>query len=301
VNRLAPELYSRIGNERIELIKFFRETLKDVKLYLVGGYVRDLLLGIDSLDLDFMIEGELKDNLDLVKDRLDKDNIPVKVEHSRFLTAKLMFESPFYTQSGVDFSQTRKETYFAPASTPEVSVGEVSDDLRRRDFTINSLALLLDSEIQLVDLTLGKEDLRNKIIRVHHDKSFIDDPIRLIRAVRFSKRLNFQMENRTEKLFEESLSEGYLNSVSPRRRFEELKKVLSEDAAFEMLETLENCGILKTLCPVATLPRKESFVVGTEWRKRLGTLIQSDTAGWTNYLSTLGLSKRQRQEVVQGF
>jgi tRNA nucleotidyltransferase (CCA-adding enzyme) len=269
------------------------QLLEPRDLYLVGGCVRDLLLSRHTVDLDFMVTQDLKESVESIATKLgEKYKTKVLTGYSRFLTAKLTFESPFKGHSVLDFSQTRKETYPKPASTPVVLPGELSEDLRRRDFTINSIALKND---QIVDLTDGRKDLEQKLIRVHHDQSFRDDPIRMIRALRFSIRLDFDIEPQTQVLMESAKSSNYLSLVSPRRRYEELRKVLSEEKSLGILERLQHECLLKPLCPV--IEEISGFSASGSVDDKLLSLIDSSNPSWAQYIDSLGLSKEQSKKL----
>lgn len=270
------------------------ETCGDLKLYIVGGYVRDFLIGVASKDLDFMLEGDLKEFLELASERLSKKfQTIVSSSYSRFYTAKLKFSEPILNHLTLDFSQARKESYLTPAARPIVSVGSLSDDIMRRDFTINSIAIY---QHQLFDLSNGRQDLESKLIRIHHENSFRDDPIRLVRALRFAARFNFTLEPWTQACFETAQRENYLSLVSPRRRFEELKKVLLEPKREQILKRLESAGLLKVLCP-AVLDRLPAISSGLDTESLLLQLVQQDKPIWSEYLESLGLPRSESQRL----
>lgn len=215
-------LLSRIPEELRSLINKLREQAlaKDLKVYLVGGFVRDLILGVKNLDLDIVVEGDgIKFADDFIK--LQSGKIIV---HKHFGTATVL------SQSGlkIDFSSARKEIYPKPAHLPIVSPGSLKDDLFRRDFTINAMAINL-SDGAIVDYFGGQDDLRNKKIRVLHDLSFRDDPTRILRGIRFEQRFNFSMESKTLKLLKEAVRLKMLEKVQPHRTRDDLILVLKED------------------------------------------------------------------------
>ncbi|MFC1630994.1 hypothetical protein ACFL2I_00360, partial [Candidatus Omnitrophota bacterium] len=153
--------------------------------YLVGGFIRDLLLGADNLDLDIVVEGDGLRFASLLQER-----IVLKVTgHKRFGTATITLPSGFK----IDLASARRESYAHPAALPSVSQSSIKEDLFRRDFTINALAMAINRDDfgRLLDLLAGQQDLIKKKIRVLHDRSFIDDPTRIIRAIRFAQRYNF--------------------------------------------------------------------------------------------------------------
>jgi tRNA nucleotidyltransferase (CCA-adding enzyme) len=277
--------------------KFYQSLLElaDGKdLHIVGGYVRDLLLGTPTVDLDFMIDRNLKEFLDSVVHKISESGVAVSASYSRFSTAKLSFSKPYFGHSIVDFSQARKETYPTLASRPEVTEGLVKEDILRRDFTINSIAILRDD---FLDLTSGRKDLEEKLIRIHHNNSFRDDPIRLVRAVRFKNRLNFKLEENTSKHFDITVNENSLALVSPRRRFEELRKVHSEKKRSTILQELQSRGVLKALCPAVleTIPNLED---DTDFESSLLSMVRRDSPDWVSYVKSLGLPKAESKRLL---
>jgi tRNA nucleotidyltransferase (CCA-adding enzyme) len=194
-------------------------------VYLVGGTVRDLLLGRESLDVDIAVEG---DAIEFARG-LGGEVTP----HGRFGTAVVRF--PDGRQ--LDVVTCRRETYAAPAALPDVQAGTIEDDLARRDFTLNAIAASLGDDFgRLVDPHGGRADLECGTIRVLHDRSFVDDPTRILRAVRYETRLGFLMDEQTERLARAGV-EG-LGLLSPARMREELVALLSEERAEASLERL---------------------------------------------------------------
>lgn len=283
-----------LPTEDKELYQNLLDVAQEQKLYIVGGYVRDCLLGEPSKDLDFMIEGNLKEFLGLVLDKLSKKfNTKISSSFSRFFTAKLNFSDPILGKQNLDFSQARKESYPTPAARPIVSEGKLQEDILRRDFTINSILVYQD---QILDLSNGRKDLELKLIRIHHQASFKDDPVRLVRALRFAARFNFKLESTTNAYFEKAREENYLALVSPRRRFEELKKVLLEPKREEILGQLDRAGLLRVLCP-AILDKLPSVSSGIDPESCLLQLVQRDKPIWIDYLDSLGLPKFDYQRL----
>ena len=184
--------------------------LKDKNLYYVGGVVRDEFLGKESVDTDFCYEGNAIDfskNLNVIKENPD------------FGTVRVLYEG-----SEIDIASTRTETYPKKGHLPLVkNIGcSLKDDLKRRDYTINAMAKrTTDGEI--VDYFEGQKDIKNKTLRVLHDESFIDDPTRIIRGLKFSVRFGFELDNHTKKL-----QEDYLNNVNYDMSYFRLKKELVE-------------------------------------------------------------------------
>ncbi len=193
-----------------------------VRAYLVGGVVRDLILGVDNFDLDIVIEGDgLAFGSELARKVTGR-----LVTHPRFGTATLMISNKIK----LDIATCRSEIYQEPGSLPLVSAGALQDDLARRDFTINTLAidLMPDRFGSLIDFYHGKRDLKLKFVRILHNLSFIDDPTRILRAVRFEQRLGFRIEPHTLRLLKESAKANMLRCVSPHRLRDEIILMLRE-------------------------------------------------------------------------
>jgi tRNA nucleotidyltransferase (CCA-adding enzyme) len=189
--------------------------------YLVGGAVRDLLRGADAVDLDVAVEGDARMLARALAERLGG----VAREHERFGTAVVRTDG-----LSVDLATTRRETYPEPGALPDVEAAGLGEDLQRRDFTINAMAVGLtgDDLGHLYDPSGGLADLRTAIVRVLHERSFIDDPTRLLRAIRYEARLGFRMDPETELLARDAAAEGGLRTVSGARVRDELIDLLSE-------------------------------------------------------------------------
>ncbi len=210
---------------------------KGVSAYLVGGIVRDLLLKRPNLDLDIVLEGDaVRFAHELLKDLpQDKKTAPQLITYNQFGTATLDF-----SKFSIDFATARKESYPYPGALPIVEQGTIQDDLFRRDFTVNAMAIAIhkDQFGQLVDYYGGLDDLKNKKIRILHDKSFLDDPTRILRAVRFEQRLNFRIEQKTLALLKSALSQGYVETVKSARYFAEFIKILNEPFVRKYIQRL---------------------------------------------------------------
>jgi len=220
-------------NSLIAKVRQAMTELEDVKLFLVGGSVRDILLGRTLSDYDFLIEGELFVFANLLGERL---KCPVSFNR-KLLTAS------FATEWGsVDFSQARQETYQNPGELPKVCPASWQDDLKRRDFTINTLLLPLTpngwGEIQ--DLLGGKQDLQAGLIRILHSNSFRDDPTRILRAIRLKNRLGFTWDSET--LATLQMCWTYLKLVSPIRRFKEWDLICKEQEPTKILQEIYALG-----------------------------------------------------------
>jgi tRNA nucleotidyltransferase (CCA-adding enzyme) len=239
----------------IRLIKVEAERL-DFPLYLVGGSVRDLLLGRVIKDFDLTIEGDAKELAEAVLKRYAGK----VVFHSRFGTATWTLDEvtfkrlniPFLGKSGfpssLDFISARSESYAQPGALPTVKRSTLEDDLRRRDFTINAMAIRLDGMYygKLYDPLGGQADLQNKRIRVLHSQSFVDDPTRMLRAVRYAGRYGFTIEPGTLKLINDEARQ-VLSSLSGERLRHEIDLMFEENDPSVMLHQLAELDLLKPI------------------------------------------------------
>ncbi len=198
---LSKKLEDHIPPEGLKRIRLAAEAAErmDMPLYLVGGVVRDLMDDRPVNDFDLVCEG----NAILLGKRLQSVYGGKLTVHPQFFTAKWELADG----GSLDLISARSESYAAPAALPTVEMGSIADDLRRRDFTLNTLAVRLDGAHwgELIDCCGGLADLRHQLIRTLHDRSFIDDPTRIFRAVRFEQRLDFMLEQDTMRQLREQV------------------------------------------------------------------------------------------------
>jgi len=219
-------------------------------VYLVGGAVRDLLLGRGRADVDLVVEGDAA----ALAERLGAE----VVAHERFATAKLTLDG-----HGLDFATARTESYSQPGALPVVEpAASLEQDLARRDFTINAMAIPLQDEARLVDPHGGRADLDAGLLRVLHPRSFVDDPTRALRAARYAARFGFALEPETGAL----LRAADLGTVSADRRAAELGRLAAEATAPRALALLLDWGLIE--------PREG----GIELATRVAELL--DAAPW---------------------
>lgn len=213
-------------------------------VHLVGGLVRDLLLGRENRDLDLVVEGDGLGFAALLAEELGGR---VRT-HPAFLTAVVVDPDGFH----IDVATARSEFYRQPAALPEVQTSALRQDLFRRDFTINTLAIRLGpgDTPELIDYFGGRHDLKEKTLRVLHSLSFIDDPTRVLRAVRLELRLGFHLSAETLRLVEVALGEGIFDHLSGSRLRDELTLLLDDPAlALRGLERLAELDLLRVLHP----------------------------------------------------
>ena len=218
------EYLKKLSKEIKDLICLAGNTAdkNNMRAYLVGGFVRDLILEVDNLDLDIVVEG---DGIKFAE-KLSA-HLGVKlIRHKRFGTATIMVKPHLK----LDIASVRSETYPHPASLPVVKPGNLKDDLFRRDFTVNAMAISINCSDfgTLVDYFSGRSDLSAEKIRVLHDLSFIDDPTRILRGIRFEQRYDFKIEPHTLNLLKNAVKQKLLGKVNPQRTRDELILMFKE-------------------------------------------------------------------------
>ena len=219
---------------------------RELPLYIVGGSVRDLVLGRRLNDFDLTVEG---DAIALAR-ALASNHGGGMTAHKKFGTAKWFLpENLKMDHDTLDLISARSETYKHPAALPAVKLGSLADDLRRRDFTINALAVRLDGSHfgELHDDLNGMDDLQKGMIRVLHPRSFMDDPTRMYRAVRYEGRYGFKIDEDTLALIPEA--RPFVEKLSAQRIRHELDLILEEPNAVRILKRLDNLDLLSFIHP----------------------------------------------------
>jgi tRNA nucleotidyltransferase (CCA-adding enzyme) len=205
-------------------------------VYAVGGVVRDAVLGRPLVDVDLVTDG---DAVSLVRKALPDARVRT---HERFRTATVTADG-----ARVDVATARRETYARPGALPRVESAPLEEDLRRRDFSVNAIAVRLESEAEIVDPTGGLDDIADGIIRVLHDRSFVDDPTRIFRALRYAARLSFNLEPHSRVLLAEALA--HVSAVSGDRLRREIELILREEHGGAVLEACQKTGALQAIHP----------------------------------------------------
>jgi tRNA nucleotidyltransferase (CCA-adding enzyme) len=240
VPNLASILELQIGSDKLRLLRTLADVCRDRAdgISLVGGVVRDILLERAVNDLDVSVAG-LDEQLAL--DMASSIGGHLKGP-SHFNTFKIEVGSTV-----IDVAMTRQESYSHPGALPEVRPGSVSQDLARRDFTVNAMAIDLSSDNwgELLDSMGGQKDLERGLIRVLHRESFIDDATRMFRAVRYSLRLDFTIENETSGFLQDNLPQ--LNSISGDRIRHEFQRVFEEGDTGRLWQMLSSLGVLEAV------------------------------------------------------
>lgn len=239
---LAHRIEERLPEELVAFIQHAGRlaAAKGDSLYLVGGVVRDLLLGKSSLDIDLVIEG---DAIALAQQLIGKETGKITI-HKRFNTAKITWHG-----WSIDITSARSESYAQPGALPDVKPGSLSDDLLRRDFSINAMAIGLNprSYGRLIDPYSGQRDIRNRLIRILHPTSFIDDSTRIWRGLRYEQRLGFRLEADTLRLLRRDIN--MLDSISGDRIRYELECILGEELPERVFKRAAELGVLAKLSP----------------------------------------------------
>jgi tRNA nucleotidyltransferase (CCA-adding enzyme) len=283
----------------------------EFKAFLVGGSVRDLFLRRENLDLDIVVEG---DGIAFAR-RYGQLHPEVKVRtHKKFNTANLIFKNGL----SLDVATARLEYYDSPAALPVVELSSLKLDLYRRDFTINTLAVQLNPAGfgQLVDFFDGLRDIKEKAVRVLHNLSFVEDPTRVFRAVRFEQRFGFRIGKLTEALIKNAIKIDAFKKLSGRRLFGEFRQMLEEERAVDCLRRLRELKLLYIFHPELRLESKDEELLedleeALAWH-RLSFLDQPVEQWLVYYLGLsdsldkdqrlalgrrLGLSPKQREEL----
>lgn len=241
---LASWLKNRFPSEIYEVLRLAGEMADSLNFsaYLVGGFVRDLLRGKENLDIDIVVEG---DGIAFANRLGQSLGAKVRV-HERFATAKIIKD-----RLALDVATARTEYYESPAALPKVEMSSIKKDLYRRDFTINALAIKLNPRDfgQLVDFFGGVRDLKEKTIRVLHNLSFVEDPTRAFRALRFAERSGFRLSKHTEKILKSTLKMNLFRKLSGTRLYEELLLVFSEPEPVKVLKRFSEHSLLSVIHP----------------------------------------------------
>ncbi|MCL0030128.1 CBS domain-containing protein [Thermodesulfovibrionales bacterium] len=208
--------------------------------YLVGGCVRDMLMGTENLDIDVVVEG---DGIAFARKLGEKIGARVIV-HQGFGTARIIKDS-----FKLDVATARTEYYESPASLPKVEISSIKKDLYRRDFTINALAVKLSKKNfgQLIDFFGGHRDLRDRVIRVLHNLAFVEDPTRAFRAIRFSERFGFKLTKHTENLIKLAVRMGIFEKLTGTRIYDELSLIFDETNPIKALKRLGDYKLLQII------------------------------------------------------
>lgn len=245
---LLTQLREQLPPSILELMRnagFLAETM-GVQIFAVGGFVRDILLRRQNLDLDLVVEGN---GIQLVKRFVLEHNFSAKY-HRKFGTAQIITPDGFK----IDVASARREYYESPAALPVVELSSIRQDLYRRDFTVNTLAIRLNPDHfgELIDFFGGRRDLKNRVIKVIHNLSFVEDPTRIFRALRFEQRFGFTISKETEKLIRNAVRMEIPLKLSSPRLFGELLLILQEEDPSRIIKRIADFDLLKFFFPQIT-------------------------------------------------
>ena len=268
--------------------------------FLVGGAVRDLLRGERAVDLDLAVEGDAGAVARELAVRLSGD----AREHDRFGTATVRAGDLVF-----DLATTRRERYARPGALPTVAPAPLVEDLGRRDFTINAMAIGLtgDDLGHLYDPHGGIADLAAGVVRVMHAGSFVDDPTRLLRAIRYEARLGFGMDSETERMARTAVAERAVDTVSGARIRDELLDLLREEDVRSAVERMRDIGLDRALHPalaadpelVASASLGAVAIEADRARSALAALVAPAIGALTRWLDGLQLTAQERDAVTR--
>ncbi|MDV6379472.1 CBS domain-containing protein [Sporosarcina sp. GW1-11] len=274
-NKLAEKMAEQLPEDICKLLKEIGETASEMKIpvYLIGGIVRDILLGKPNNDIDIVAEGN---GIQLAK-RMQELHGGDVIEHESFGTATWTLTSGL----SIDMTSSRLEYYEQPAALPQVETSKLGDDLLRRDFTINAMAIRLNEEAfgELIDPFGGQHDLQEQKIKILHNISFIEDPTRIFRAVRFEERFGFSMDEQTEKLALESIDK--MIYLTPHRINEEMKRLFNEGTPQKILRRLFELRVWQQFG--IHEKQLESTVQAAERLQTLHSEQAQEEPGWFTY------------------
>ncbi|HOX54509.1 MAG TPA: CCA tRNA nucleotidyltransferase [Candidatus Omnitrophota bacterium] len=299
-------LVNNLENLPQDILRLFRQIGKiaqenNCRVYIVGGMIRDLYLGRENFDFDIVVEG---DGIALAKKLADKFKAKL-VDHEKFATAVLFVPNGIK----IDIATARKETYEHPGALPNVVPGNIEDDLSRRDFSINAMAASLNPEDfgELIDFFDGLSDLKKKEIKVLHDLSFIDDPTRILRAIRFEQRLKFKIEDHSLRLIKEAVKRKAFDTVKPPRIWHELILILYERNPKKYFARISQLCSLKFIHPRLRF-KKDTLRLLESVEKILNSYNRlypdnEPVRGWFIYFIALTdrLGRREIKDVAEKF
>ncbi|MFW6055278.1 MAG: CBS domain-containing protein [Thermodesulfobacteriota bacterium] len=287
-NRLPPDIYALL----LQAGELARQ--KGYKVYAVGGFVRDILLHSTNLDIDLVVEG---DGISFARQLAAQLGGRLR-SHKKFQTAVVILPD----KRRIDVATARLEYYEHPAALPTVELSSIKMDLLRRDFSINALAVEINPQNfgRMVDFFGGQRDLKEKNIRVLHSLSFVEDPTRILRAIRFEQRFNFHIGSQTKRLIKNALQLNLFHKLSGKRIFQELKLIMAEESPLPCLQRMQEFDLLTAIHPDLKLTaQKEKLLEKIEkvldWYDLL--YLEPKPERWKVFF--LGLLLGSKQEQIQ--
>ena len=288
--KIESAIYNFISPDDKEFIEIFKnKKFKNLDIFLVGGAVRDILLNLVPMELDFCINGEITEFKEFIKENQQLKIIKV----SEFETYKILFKEKIY-----DFSVTRKESYIPKGSLPKINAFnvDIETDLKRRDFTINSIAMNIKNDLdELIDPHNGINDIKNKIIKIIHNESFKDDPTRAYRAIKFAKRYNFEIDKSSLKNLIDSVE--YIKVLSKERIKNEIEKICKELNFIQILNDLKKIDILKYFFELDPLKIKVKNNEIDNWLFLIYEIRKIDYSKNNSFFSEYNFSKKFKEKI----
>ncbi|MDM8539162.1 CBS domain-containing protein, partial [Desulfobacterales bacterium HSG17] len=268
--------------------------------YVVGGFVRDLFLIRSNEDIDIVVEGS---GIEFAKKYAKIHNARVHT-YEKFGTAVVIFPKGFK----IDVVTARLEYYRFPADLPTVEMSSIKLDLYRRDFTVNTLAIQLNPNRfgTLIDFFSAQKDIKEKAIRILHNLSFVEDPTRVFRAIRFEQRFGFTIGKLTSGLIKNSVKMGFFQKLSGRRTFNELRQILEEDNPTPAIKRMHDYDLLKIIHP-AIKPTRKMIADFTAVKKVLAwhdlLFLDEEYLRWSVYFMMLirRFDKKKSEEICKRF
>ncbi len=293
VRSLNKLLRDRLPKEVYALLEQAGAIADDLHMtaYVVGGFVRDVLLERKNFDIDIVVEGN---GIQYAKALAKHVGGRVR-EHQKFLTAIVIYTNEAGQEMHIDIATARLEYYEFPAAIPTVEMSSIKLDLFRRDFTINALAIHLGKKVfgQLADFFGGQRDIHDRRIRVLHTLSFVEDPSRCLRAVRFEQRYNFKLGPKVEHLMKNALALKLIDKLQGARLYHEMRSIFEEFNPIACLWRLDELGILPAIHPLLQItPRIQELLYAIKDILDWYHLLYFDTAPERWKLYFLGLCHR---------
>jgi tRNA nucleotidyltransferase (CCA-adding enzyme) len=293
---------NRLPNKILDILETAGKMAAEIgtEVYVVGGFVRDVLLTKTNFDLDLVVEG---DGIAFAKKLAKRMNGRAKY-HRKFKTAVVILPDG----QRVDVATARLEYYEYPAALPTVELSSIKMDLYRRDFTINALAVHINPSSfgKLVDFFGSQRDLKDRTIRVLHALSFVEDPTRIMRAIRFEQRFDFKVGGQTLNLIKNALKLNLISKLSGYRLTHEMRIILNEENVLRSIERMNELGVLEAIHPLLVLNSARSQVIGElerlmSWYSLL--YLEPPLSAWKTYFLAMcmGISKSKMEQIYDRF
>ena len=286
------------SNPHLDYIISFCKKFKinnEIKIYIVGGIIRDILMSktnYKKLDIDFAIYGNIENFSKRLGSHLDE-----KIKHSKQFNA-FHIENDDYS---IDITHTRKESYPNSGNLPSYVNSNIIEDLKRRDISINSIALEIgEDEYKIIDPYNGIKDINDKLIRINHNNSFKDDPTRIFRCIKFASRLNFKFERKSLNLLEKSSI--YLDNISNYRKNNELKKIIQNETIKEFFVFINKFNFTnffpKNFINKISMIDEKFWYKSTIEEKIYFSFFEDDLNSKLLFVTNLGLSKQSKEKII---